>query len=66
MQFDPRKIISDPNALYAARISEKTLLPGNSARIGGPVSKHASLSPPEAPGPRQRERIGNTEEIKES
>ena len=31
---DPRKIISDPNAPYAgAKISEKTLLPGNSARL---------------------------------
>jgi uncharacterized protein YbjT (DUF2867 family) len=32
---DPRKIISDPNAPYAgAKVSEKTLLPGNSARFG--------------------------------
>ena len=32
---DPRKVISDPNARYAgAKVSEKTLLPGNSARLG--------------------------------
>jgi hypothetical protein len=35
VQFDLRKIISDPNAPYAARVSEKTLLPGNRARLGG-------------------------------
>jgi len=34
VQFDPRKIISDPNAPFAgAKVSEKTLLPGNSARL---------------------------------
>jgi uncharacterized protein YbjT (DUF2867 family) len=32
---DPRKIISDPNAPYAgAKINEKTMLPGNNARLG--------------------------------
>jgi uncharacterized protein YbjT (DUF2867 family) len=32
---DPRKVIADPNARYAeAKVSEKTLLPGNNARIG--------------------------------
>ena len=32
---DPREVIADPNALYAgAKISEKTLLPGNNARLG--------------------------------
>jgi uncharacterized protein YbjT (DUF2867 family) len=32
---DPRKVIADPNARYAgARVSEKTLLPGNNARLG--------------------------------
>jgi hypothetical protein len=35
VQFDLRKIISDPNAPYAgAKVSEKTLLLGNSARLG--------------------------------
>lgn len=32
---DPRKVISDPNARYSgAKISEKTLVPGNNARLG--------------------------------
>ena len=32
---DPRQVIADPNALYSgAKISERTLLPGNSARLG--------------------------------
>ena len=32
---DPRKVITDPNARYSgAKISEKTLLPGNNARPG--------------------------------
>jgi uncharacterized protein YbjT (DUF2867 family) len=32
---DPRQVIADPNALYSgARLSEKTLLPGNNARLG--------------------------------
>jgi uncharacterized protein YbjT (DUF2867 family) len=32
---DPREIIADPNARYAgAKIGEKTLLPGNNARLG--------------------------------
>jgi uncharacterized protein YbjT (DUF2867 family) len=32
---DPREVIADPNALYSgARLSEKTLLPGNHARLG--------------------------------
>jgi uncharacterized protein YbjT (DUF2867 family) len=32
---DPREVIADPNARYAgAEISEKTLLPGNNARLG--------------------------------
>jgi uncharacterized protein YbjT (DUF2867 family) len=32
---DPREVIADPNALYSgARISEKTLVPGNNARLG--------------------------------
>src|SRR5881398_3744943 len=32
---DPREVIADPNALYSgARLSEKTLLPGNNARLG--------------------------------
>jgi hypothetical protein len=66
VQFDLRKIISDPNAPYAARVSEKTLLPGNRARLGGIRSRHGSLSPREVPEPRQRKRIRNTEEIKES
>jgi uncharacterized protein YbjT (DUF2867 family) len=32
---DPREVIADPNALYSgAKISERTLLPGNDARLG--------------------------------
>lgn len=32
---DPREVIADPNARYGgARISERTLLPGNNARLG--------------------------------
>jgi uncharacterized protein YbjT (DUF2867 family) len=32
---DPREIIADPNARYGgARVSERTLLPGNNARLG--------------------------------
>ncbi|HEX3351609.1 MAG TPA: SDR family oxidoreductase [Terriglobales bacterium] len=32
---DPREVIADPHALYSgAKISEKTLLPGNDARLG--------------------------------
>jgi uncharacterized protein YbjT (DUF2867 family) len=32
---DPREVIADPNALYSgAKISEKTLLPANNARLG--------------------------------
>jgi len=33
---DPREVIADANALYSgARISEKTLVPGTNARLGG-------------------------------
>jgi len=32
---DPREVIADPNARYSgAKISEKTLVPGNNARLG--------------------------------
>ncbi len=32
---DPREVITDPNARYSgAKVSEKTLLPGNNARLG--------------------------------
>ena len=32
---DPREVIADPKALYAgARLSERTLVPGNNARLG--------------------------------
>jgi uncharacterized protein YbjT (DUF2867 family) len=32
---DPREVIADPKALYSgARLSEKTLVPGNNARLG--------------------------------
>jgi len=32
---DPREVVPDPNARYGgARVSEKTLLPGNNARLG--------------------------------
>lgn len=32
---DPREVVADPNARYSgAKISEKTLLPGNNARLG--------------------------------
>ncbi|HWZ83616.1 MAG TPA: SDR family oxidoreductase [Terriglobales bacterium] len=32
---DPREVVADPNALYSgAKISERTLVPGNNARLG--------------------------------
>src|SRR2546423_4851230 len=32
---DPREVVADPNALYSgAKLSEKTLVPGNDARLG--------------------------------
>ena len=32
---DPREVISDPGALYSgAKVSERTLVPGNNARLG--------------------------------
>ena len=32
---DPREVIADPNARYSgAKLSEKTLLPGNNAQLG--------------------------------
>ncbi|HKT33443.1 MAG TPA: hypothetical protein VJR03_01340 [Nitrospira sp.] len=32
---DPREVVADPNARYGgARVSERTLLPGNDARLG--------------------------------
>jgi len=32
---DPREVIADPNALYSgAKLTERTLLPGNNARLG--------------------------------
>jgi len=32
---DSREVIADPNALYSgAKLSEKTLVPGNHARLG--------------------------------
>src|SRR5205809_5593746 len=32
---DPREVVADPNALYSgAKISERTLVPGNDARLG--------------------------------
>ena len=32
---DPREVIADPEALYSgAKVSEKTLIPGNNARVG--------------------------------
>jgi uncharacterized protein YbjT (DUF2867 family) len=32
---DPREVIADPNALYSgAKVSERTLVPGNNARLG--------------------------------
>ena len=32
---DPREVVADPNARYAgAKLSEKTLVPGNNARLG--------------------------------
>jgi uncharacterized protein YbjT (DUF2867 family) len=32
---DPREVVADPNARYGgARVSERTLLPGNNARLG--------------------------------
>ena len=32
---DPREVIADPNARYSgAKLSERTLVPGNNARLG--------------------------------
>jgi hypothetical protein len=32
---DPREVIADPNALYSgAKLSERTLVPGDNARLG--------------------------------
>ena len=32
---DPRDVVADPNALYdGAKVDERTLLPGNNARLG--------------------------------
>ena len=32
---DPREVIADPNALYSgAKVSERTLVPGDNARLG--------------------------------
>src|SRR5262249_25877605 len=32
---DPREVVADPNARYSgARVSERTLVPGNNARLG--------------------------------
>ena len=32
---DPREVIADPKALYSgAKVSERTLVPGNNARLG--------------------------------
>jgi uncharacterized protein YbjT (DUF2867 family) len=32
---DPREVVADPNALYSgARLGERTLVPGNNARLG--------------------------------
>jgi uncharacterized protein YbjT (DUF2867 family) len=32
---DSREVVADPNALYSgAKVSEKTLVPGNNARLG--------------------------------
>jgi uncharacterized protein YbjT (DUF2867 family) len=32
---DPREVVADPNALYSgAKLGEKTLVPGNNARLG--------------------------------
>src|SRR5947207_785819 len=32
---DPREVVADPNALYSgARVNDRTLVPGNSARLG--------------------------------
>jgi hypothetical protein len=32
---DPREVVADPNALYSgAKISERTLVPDNNARLG--------------------------------
>jgi len=43
---DVRKVIADPNARYAgAKVSEKTLLPGNSDDWARPVSKLGSFIP---------------------
>ena len=59
-------MISDPNLPYAARVSEKTLLPGNSARLGEARFETWLTQSAGSAELRERERIRNTEEIMES
>ncbi len=43
---DPREVISDPNGrYYSIHVSERTLVPGNDARLGECVSKTGSAPP---------------------
>src|SRR3979490_3018300 len=43
---DSREVIADPNALYSgAKLSERTLVPGNDARLGGPRFETGLISP---------------------
>ena len=54
---DPREVIADPNARYSgAKVSEKTLLPGNDARLGETrfetwLTQHAAKLPSAQPQP---------------
>jgi uncharacterized protein YbjT (DUF2867 family) len=54
---DPREVIADPNARYSgAKVSEKTLLPGNDARLGETrfetwLTQHAAQLPSAQPQP---------------
>ena len=51
---DSREVIGDPNALYdGAKVSEKTLLPGNNARLGE-TSFETWLTQSAAPAPSAR------------
>jgi uncharacterized protein YbjT (DUF2867 family) len=49
---DPREVIADPNALYAgAKLSERTLVPGNNARLGETRFEAWLKSPASQPPP---------------
>jgi uncharacterized protein YbjT (DUF2867 family) len=65
---DPREVIADPDALYSgARLTERTLVPGNSARLGE-TSFETWLTQPAAkiPGAPQATGAAVVNKVKES